>query len=146
MQKRKECERQYSEGIPIGGSGGDGAGGSSSGAGSGSGGTTAVTDPEQQRRLLREMQRRTDIVSYALLAEINQFHRDHVLGQMAGHVRQLLRNQIEYYRKVSKTFMMTIYDQCCLNYNHGNAIMLYSSDFRKLEIQNYQYCYVKIVK
>lgn len=111
MQKRKECERQYSEGIPIGGSGGDGAGGSSGGAsssGSGGGGAVTVADPEQQRRLLREMQRRTDLVSYALLAEINQFHRDHVLGQMAGHVRQLLRNQIEYYRKVSNTFMRTI--------------------------------------
>ncbi|XP_025196815.1 sorting nexin lst-4 [Melanaphis sacchari] len=104
VQKRKECERQYSEGLPIGGGGGDGTGGSSSGAslsGSGSGGAVAVADPEQQRRLLREMQRRTDVVSYALLAEINQFHRDHVLGQMAGHVRQLLRNQIEYYRKIA---------------------------------------------
>lgn len=111
MQKRKECERLYSEGLPIGGSGSEGAGGSSGGpslSGSGGGGTAAVADPEQQRRLLREMQRRTDIVSYALLAEINQFHRDHVLGQMAGHVRQLLRNQIEYYRKVSNTFMRTI--------------------------------------
>lgn len=104
MQKRKECERQYSEGIPIGGSSGEGTGGSIGGAssvGSGSGVTMATSDPEQQRRLLREVQRRTDLVSYSLLAEINQFHRDHVLGQMAGHVRQLLRHQIEFYRKVS---------------------------------------------
>lgn len=127
MQKRKECERQYSEGLPIGSSGGDGAGGSSGGAsssGSGGGGAVAVADPEQQRRLLREMQRRTDVVSYALLAEINQFHRDHVLGQMAGHVRQLLRNQIEYYRKVSDTFMRIISYNChCINYNQVMAIL-----------------------
>lgn len=103
MQKRKECERQYSDGVPIGGSSSEGTGGSTGGSslGSGSGGTTAVTDPEQQRRLLREVQRRTDLVSYSLLAEINHFHRDHVLGQMAGHARQLLRSQIEFYRKVS---------------------------------------------
>lgn len=105
MQKRKECERQYSEGVPIGGSSGEGAGGSSGGVltvGSGNSATTAASDPEQQRRLLREVQRRTDLVSYSLLAEINQFHRDHVLGQMAGHVRQLLRHQIEFHRKVSE--------------------------------------------
>lgn len=88
--------------MPIGGSGSDVAGGS---GGSG-GGTTSVADPEQQRRLLREVQRRTDLVSYALLAEINHFHRDQVLGQMAGHARQLLRTQIEFYRKVSKTIIM----------------------------------------
>lgn len=103
MQKRKECERQYSEGVPIGGSGSEGSG-SSGGAslgGSGGGGNSTVADPEQQRRILREVQRRTDLVSYALLAEINHFHRDHVLGQLSGHVRQLLRNQIEFYRRVS---------------------------------------------
>lgn len=105
MLKRKECERQYSDGIPIGGSGGESAGG---GVGSGSSGTAAVADPEQQRRLLRDVQRRTDLVSYSLLAEINHFHRDHVHGQMAGHVRQLLRTQIEFYRKVSDTYWTRI--------------------------------------
>lgn len=84
--------------MPIG-IGGEGTGGTSSG-GSSSGGTATI-DPEQQRRVLREVQRRTDLVSYALLAEVNHFHRDHVLGQMAGHVRQLLHSQIEFYRKVS---------------------------------------------
>lgn len=88
--------------MPIGVIGGEGAGGSGVTSSSGSSsGTAAISDPEQQRRILREVQCRTDLVSYALLAEINHFHRDHVLGQMSGHVRQLLRNQIEYYRKVS---------------------------------------------
>lgn len=110
MQKRKECERQYSDGVPIGGSGSDGAGGSGGGAllAGSSGGTTSATDPEQQRRLLREVQRRTDVVSYSLLAEINHFHRDQVLGQMAGHARRLLRTQIEFYRKVIYNFYFDI--------------------------------------
>lgn len=99
--KRKECERQFSEGIPIGvGEGAVGSGSGTSVSGSSGGGAPASSDPETQRRLLREVQRRTDLVSYALLAEINQFHRDHVLCQMSGHVRQLLRNQIEFHRKV----------------------------------------------
>lgn len=102
IQKRKECERQYSDGLPIGGTSSELGG---SGVGSGSSGTAVVADPEQQRRLLREIQRRTDLVSYTLLAEINHFHRDFVLGQMSGHVRQLLRNQIEFYRKVGYIFM-----------------------------------------
>lgn len=110
IQKRKECERQYSDGLPIGGIGGEGTGGSGSGtsAGSSGSGTAAVSDPEQQRRLLREIQRRTDLVSYALLAEINHFHRDHVLGQLSGHVRQLLRNQIEFHRKVSDALSILV--------------------------------------
>lgn len=76
--------------------------------GSGSSGTTVVADPEQQRRLLREVQRRTDLVSYALLAEVNHFHRDQVHGQMAGHVRQLLRTQIEFYRKASDMYLIQL--------------------------------------
>lgn len=84
-------------------------------SGSSGGGTTASSDPETQRRLLREVQRRTDLVSYALLAEINQFHRDHVLCQMSGHVRQLLRNQIEFHRKVSGIYNEDI-QFCYLNY------------------------------
>lgn len=74
--------------------------------GSSGGGTTAVTDPEQQRRLLREVQRRTDLVSYSLLAEINHFHRDQVLSEVSGQARRLLRSQIEFYRKVSNIFSM----------------------------------------
>lgn len=112
MQKRKECERQYADGVAIGsGEGGTG------GAGSGPAAATAAADPEQQRRLLREVQRRSDLVSYALLAEINHFHRDQVLGQMASHARRLLRTHIDFYRKVStKKKKCTLYTGICCIY------------------------------
>lgn len=106
MQKRKECEQQYSNGIPIGGNSGEIASGGGSSSGAGGGGATTIADNEQQRRLLHEVQRRTDLVSYSLLAEINHFHRDHVLSQMAGHVRQLLRTQINFYRKVCYKYII----------------------------------------
>lgn len=125
MQKRKECERQYSDGLPIGG---EGIGGSGSGtsAGSSGSGNAAASDPEQQRRLLREIQRRTDLVSYALLAEINHFHRDHVLGQLSGHVRQLLRNQIEFHRKVSNALSIFImYYTFIDTYTNNNSYKLH---------------------
>lgn len=106
-----------------------GSGSGTSTSGSSGGGTPASSDPETQRRLLREVQRRTDLVSYSLLAEINQFHRDHVLCQMSGHVRQLLRNQIEFHRKVSGlyydhiTFVIGIMKALKLIANH---IILFS--------------------
>lgn len=56
-------------------------------------------DHKMESSQLEEVRRRTDVVSYALLAEINHFHNErHV--QIKNAMKNFLREQIKFYQKV----------------------------------------------
>jgi sorting nexin-9/18/33 len=57
---------------------------------------------------LPEVSRRTDVVSYALLAEINHFHSERTIDFRLA-MQQYLREQIVFYQKVCKLCSATDY-------------------------------------
>jgi len=62
---------------------------------------------------MAEVKRRTDTVSYALLAEINTFHEQRVKDLKAAH-QQFLQEQIKFYQKITEKLQenLRLYDQC----------------------------------
>lgn len=56
---------------------------------------------------LQEVTRRTDVVSYALLAEINHFHSERIVD-FTKAMRNFLSEQINFYSKVCNIYFIFI--------------------------------------
>jgi len=61
--------------------------------------------------LLPEVLRRTDVISYALLAEINNFHSERATDFKLA-MQNYLREQTVFYQKVCKLYS-AFYVPCC---------------------------------
>lgn len=71
------------------------------------------TDPKVGQAEAQEVKRRSDTVTYAMLAEVNTFHEQRVKDVKSSH-QHFLQEQIKFYQKITEKLQETLrmYDQC----------------------------------
>lgn len=57
-------------------------------------------DHKMEASQMQEVTKRTDVVSYALLAEINHFHNERTI-EIQKSVKRFLEEQVKFYQNVS---------------------------------------------